>query len=295
MLVSLRDSGLHLHERLHRVRVELVGQNDGALLVGLTGDILVVLFDLRFGGAFANLPVVRVVLPNDGAETKTSSNRTHTVIHVTKRWTPARGRDTRGVLDGASSVKEFGKHLLIREGRGVAVSPSVNANVVTVGQTALGLVREIGDIATNVEKGGLQLLLLEVVIELVVGTVGTIVERETECARLRASVNVRHHALVVVLGLRALASSPPAVGVFATVVAIVVHTHIGRTTFTGLALLLLDILGDDTRILDLLPDLLGLIITLLNRGNTAGFGEFLLLEQTGHGLITVLKAVLWLI
>ena len=171
----------------------------------------------------------------------------------------------------------------------------MNANVVTVGQTALGLVREIGDIATNVEKGGFQLLLLKIVVEFVVGTVGTIVERESVCTRLRASVNVRHHALVVVLRLRALASSPPAVGVLATVVATVVHTHIGCTAFTGLALLLLDILGDDTRILDLLPNLLSLLITFLNRGNTAGFGEFLLIEQTGHGIITVLNAVLWLI
>ena len=141
----------------------------------------------------------------------------------------------------------------------------------TIGQAALGLIRPVDHVAADVHERRAELVLLHEVVELVVRAVGTVVKRKTPGVGLRAGSQVRGN--VVVLGLGALRGRPPAVRVLVNIVGLCsgrVNARVALHTLLGLNT------RSETRLLDLAPDLVGLIVALDDASNLPVGGKLLL-------------------
>lgn len=225
--------GVLLHSHVHGVTVDLVSQHDvtdGGRNVVDDGGVVVL--DLLLGqlSSWHLLPIVGVGRPDNRLETKTGGDCSDSVVDVTVRWSPSSNGNTGNVTDGLGGVVELGEDLRVGESSHVWVRPSVGDQVVTVDQTSLSLERPVEDVGTNVEHGSLLLLLLEEVVEGVVGTVGTVIKGETPGLWLVADHDVGGD--VGVLRLSTLVASctggPPAVWICACVV-----SDIGEISSTG--------------------------------------------------------------
>ena len=238
ILVSVLDLAKHLLELSHSVLVDFMREHDGAFTAGLVKDLLVILVNLLRGlvARRGNVPIVRVLLPQDGAQPEACSNRTHAVVRIAERRTPTRRCDTSGDLDSLGGVIQLGKHLLIRERRHVAVRPRVHTDVVAVDNPTLRLERPVDDIGPNVEHGSLEVILLQEVVEGIVRAVWSVVKGQAPRVGLWALIQILGD--VAVLGLLAARRGPPAVGVAVRIVRRVVHavvwsqskgdTYVGR-------------------------------------------------------------------
>lgn len=224
VLVRVLQLAVHLLEFAHGILIDLVSKHDRGLSAILGEDLLVVIVDGVCGlvAVRNDVPVVRILLPEDRTQTETSRNRTHAVVRVAERRTPARRSHTRHHFDRLGSVVQLGKHLLVRQRGHVTVRPGVYTNVVAIHKTALGLERPLDHISTDVEHRRLELVLLQVVVESVVRAVWAVVKRQTPSAGLRAGVDILRD--VVVLGLLAAGCGPPAVRVALGVVTRVVYS-----------------------------------------------------------------------
>ena len=85
MLVRFTNLGVLIHEHLHSLVNDLVREYNGALVTSLLDDLGIVLNDLILTNTFLKPPVIRVLLPKYRTQTKTSGNRTDTVVDITER------------------------------------------------------------------------------------------------------------------------------------------------------------------------------------------------------------------
>ena len=274
VVVCLLDRGVLANKLAHRAVRQLVREHNDTVVVrgavvALLDNVLVVLVDLlrRLAAAGLHVPVIRVIVPDDRAETQEGGNRTHTVVHVTKRRAPAARRHTRHVLDNAHGVVQLREHLRVGQRRHVVVRPGVHANVVAVGQAALRLQRPVDHVRANVEQRGLEIVLLHVVVEGIVRAVRAIVKGQAPGARLGARRNVLLD--LVALGRGAAGRSPPAVGVLVHVVRVgrlVADAHVVLHALLGLDV------GDDVGGEQLLKQAAAVVVANDNVGNLTSLG-----------------------
>lgn len=91
--------------------------------------------------------------------------------------------NTSDKLDSLLSEVKFSKNFFVGQGSHQSVRPSVTSKMVTVLDTTLSTIRPVHDVGTNVEHGGLQLVLFKIVIEGVMRTVGSIIKGLNETIR----------------------------------------------------------------------------------------------------------------
>ena len=284
MLVCFLDLRVHLHEFVHRMRGELVGQHDGGFRACLVDDLAVIPVNRghRVTSIGLDVPVVRVLLPKDCAHAECRSNVAHTVIHVALRGPPAQRRHTNDFLDHLPSIVKLSKHLLVRERSHQPMRPGVMADIMPVHKTPLSLVGVVEHIGTNIEQSRTDLLTLQKVVKLVVRTVRSVVKRKTPGTLFLALCNVWED--VGVLGLVTSRPRPPTVGVRRWVVVrpkacvirrCLAHINVGNA------------------VLDLVVQCSGFLVIVKDTSNLIGRGEFVLLFHLCHPLVFIIGTLLF--
>ena len=215
VLVGLFDLGIHTHELTHGMVVDLVGE-DNVAVVGmalLANDTLVIGVDgsCGLGASREDVPVVRVIAPDNGAEAEGMGDGTDAVVSVAERRTPAAGSDADDVLDDAHGVEKLGKDLLVGQSGHIVVGPCVDADIVAVSESALSLERIVEHVGADEEHCSLEFVAAQEVIEGIVGTVWSVVKGKAPGAGLGALGHVVRDAIVLWGG--AARRGPPAIRV----------------------------------------------------------------------------------
>jgi len=108
-----------------------------------------------------DLPIVGILVPDNGTQTHLPSNSTDTIVNITIWRTPALGCDSQDLLDYTHPVVELGNDLRVGESGHVRVGPGVNTDGVSVVQSTLrGNWRSL-DPGTNIEQVGLLVFVVE--------------------------------------------------------------------------------------------------------------------------------------
>lgn len=203
----------------HGKVVKLVSEHDGAAggkraITGFGDDVLIIAIYLRLGDGWrscAYTPILGIRLPKNGLEVESVGNDTDTVINVTIRWAPAEWGYSGNEFDRLHGVVELRKGLLVGHGGHVRVGPRMDADFMPICDCSLRLQRPVHDVGADVEHGGLEILLVKIVIERVMRAIWPVVKSESIAQRLWDGGDV--WAEVGMLGRVTLAVRPPAIRV----------------------------------------------------------------------------------
>lgn len=140
-------------KELNGSREQLVSKDRRACRSKVIGEDLEIVGSRRSEAfrAVRGAEVIRVIAPNVRLKLERIGDQSKTVVDVSVRRSPAASRDTEDVFDNLLAVVELGEHLFVRKRGHGLMRPGVAADLVTVLERPLRLIRVRRDVGADVK------------------------------------------------------------------------------------------------------------------------------------------------